>query len=237
MLSITLSSIPVLVAIMYLETCRPVVKLPPLTIRDILNGIKCTFIYGFVLGSFFMYTIYYLFSGKTTSFSICKIILNIILADLAYYLVHRFLFHSKSKYVILKYFHNSHKIHHVVKSLDFIRGNDASIFDAALVGFQLFNAIFGVILSMDFISIYISNMIILLMQLAHHTNYTFDIGFLKVIFVDSHCHKLHHCIDGYNINYGGILSIWDKIFLTFHENSAICTNYYHHTKKLIFKKN
>ena len=237
-LSIVLSSLPILAAIMYVETYSPVVKLPKLTLYDIINGIKCTFIYGFVLGDLLLYTVLTFFTwlfAIDSTFSITNIIINIIMTDFMYYIIHRFIFHNTMKNKFMKYLHNAHKSHHTNNKLDFIRGNDASIMDASILGFQLFNAIFGVILAMDFRSVFISNMIILLSQIAHHANYTFNISWLNLIFIDSHCHKLHHCIDGYNINYGGIFSFWDELFLTFHEDPSICTNYYHFNKKIIFK--
>ena len=48
------------------------------------------------------------------------------------------------------------------------------------------NCLFGIPLTMDFYSVLVADMVIMLIQLAHHTNYTLNIGPLNNFFVDSH---------------------------------------------------
>lgn len=61
-----------------------------------------------------------------------------------------------------------------------------------------------------------------LFGLWSHTEVMGDLGLLEHIFVTPSHHKVHHgsnryCID---VNYGGVLIIWDKLFGTFQEERA-----------------
>jgi sterol desaturase/sphingolipid hydroxylase (fatty acid hydroxylase superfamily) len=68
----------------------------------------------------------------------------------------------------------------------------------------------------------------LALQATDHTSVTYNIGWLKYIFMDNHAHKFHHCKRGNFINHAAAFSMWDRWFGTYYENWDLSSNYLHH---------
>ena len=226
-----ITGLPFMTLVLILERIYPIVYLPPLILRDIVHGVIDTVFYGLIVGNCTLYGVVkgleFLRGIRETHFNICNIILHIILIDLSYYTIHRWLYHSKIYKGVGGWFQYVHLPHHIIRYLDFVRGSHSSLLDNGVLGYQLFCAVWGYLLGLNMESILVSYYICLLLQIVHHCNYTFSISLLRYVFIDSHCHKLHHCIGGDNINFGGLLSVWDLLFGTFYENHDICANEIH----------
>lgn len=225
------AGLPFMLGVLILEHMYPIVELPLIKVNDMYEHVKDTFVYAIVIGFMLIASMHnvleYIF-GLTNSNSIMGVIMTIVLTDLTYYVIHRWTYHKK---YYTKYFYNLHLPHHQLENLDFIRGNHSSFLDLAVMSFQLWCSIYAYIFGLNLQYAIIAYSIIMLTQVVHHANYTFDIGSLRYLFIDSHTHKLHHCIGGQNINFGGTLSVWDLLFGTYYENHKICANYVHLIKK------
>lgn len=185
--------------------------------NDCYNFVKDTFFSGIIIGDlcvmftnmftnmFIDISHYHLISKYNT---IIKMTIVFLLVDATYFLIHRNLMHNLkgNKY---NFIYILHKIHHSIKNIDYIRGTHASVIENGIIGFQLWVGIYGGLAGLDVCESLVIIHVILLLQLSHHANHDFDIGFIKYIFMDNHSHKIHHCNGGQNHNLGGILSIWD----------------------------
>ena len=70
----------------------------------------------------------------------------------------------------------------------------------------------------------------LLLQATDHTSVTYNIGWLRYVFMDNHAHKLHHCKRGNLINHAAAFSVFDRLFGTYYEDWTLSSNYLHHHK-------
>ncbi len=151
-----------------------------------------------------------------------------LLTDLAYYTIHRLMSHSVGSHPVLRYYRIKHGAHHVVTELDFMRGNQSSLVDTAISQFQPSLIVISYVLGMGLGDTLVAYALILALQATDHTSVTYNIGWLKYIFMDNHAHKFHHCKRGNFINHAAAFSMWDRWFGTYYENWDISSNYLHH---------
>lgn len=232
MLATSIAIFPMVIIVAITEYKNPIIKLDPIVPSDIFYWFLYTFIYSMFGTSAIIILIYYifdyLFPYNLRTFSSLQILTNLILTDLCFYCIHRFLYHGDKRYRIVKFFYNTHKVHHNIRELDFIRGVDGTFLDAGIIAFSLAHTFLGIFMKMNLESILISYYICITLQFVHHVNYTFNISLLRFIFCDSHSHKIHHVTGAYNLNLGAVFSFWDSLFNTFYENPNINGNYMHH---------
>lgn len=234
-LSVVLSSLPIGIITIYVERKYPLVNLPQVTLSDVIFSFADSVVYSLFIGHLIIYYGYKLLNDTMEykyyyEISAITILMHFLLADITYYLTHRLLYHGIPNNLLIKLFRRMHIRHHLITGLDFLRGNTSTIFDIGVFSYPLSCVIYAKLFGLDYSSLLISYSFTVLLQTIHHSNYTFNIGIMRYIFVDSHVHKIHHCLEGHLYNFGGILSIWDRIFGTYYENYDICPNYIHLNK-------
>jgi sterol desaturase/sphingolipid hydroxylase (fatty acid hydroxylase superfamily) len=77
------------------------------------------------------------------------------------------------------------------------------------------------LLGLDLPATLAAYVLILFLQLTDHTNVTFNIGWLRYVFMDNHAHRLHHCDGGELVNFAAAFSFWDRWFGTYHEDWSV----------------
>lgn len=219
-LAIFLDSLPTTAVIIYAESTRAIVKLPPYNWQDYWRCFKDTIVYGFVIGIAVVVAIHSLLNYLYPTQWEFGWLPAFILMDFSYYLIHRFAYHRSILWWL-------HKTHHEVSHLDFIRGNGASLLDQAVFSFHIPMGIWSWIFGASLREALIWYIAVLWLQVTHHLNISTNIGWLGYIFVDSHPHKLHHCIGGSRINLGLGFSIWDRLFGTYYEDRKLNPNELH----------
>jgi sterol desaturase/sphingolipid hydroxylase (fatty acid hydroxylase superfamily) len=224
-----LASLSALFMILGAEKGSPSVSLDPLSLRDVIAGIGLVFITGAGIGTavvasgqWFLARIYQT-PWHTGGWLV--IVSAVPLTDFGYYWIHRTLNHGRGHHAIVRLYRRNHARHHSVAALDFFRGNLSSVPDTAVTGFQFSLIVISSFLGMDLLSTLTAYGLVLLLQATHHVNYTFNIGPFRYLFVDNHSHKLHHCPGGTLVNYGAIVSIWDRLFGTFYEDWTASASY------------
>lgn len=140
-------------------------------------------------------------------FSFIGVVGGFILCDLVYYLAHRF---EHSYEVLWK----SHQVHHSSVDLSWSTGLRLSwIFFFTSPFYYL------PLLLMGFhpVVVLFSKKFILLYQFFMHTPMAKKDNWLGYIIVTPQCHNLHHLANPkfHNKNFGGFLSIWDRMFGTY----------------------
>lgn len=223
--------------ILYLERRYPNSKIPDYSYEDVLSFLIDTAVYALAVGVPVILMIRWMldwwwpvskpmFGGFLAA--LCS-------ADVFYYILHRCLYHTLDFFSKWKmWFYRIHHPHHTVKELDTIRGSHASLVDQAILSFQVPVAFFGWLYGLDLhatLQVYAS---IILLQATHHANYTFDIGILRYIFMDSHSHKFHHCIGGGRVNFGVAFCLCDRLFGSYYDERERNPNSIH-AKRQIFK--
>ncbi|MCG8668127.1 MAG: sterol desaturase family protein [Pseudomonadales bacterium] len=227
-----------LIFIVLLEERSPAVDLPKRTFKAWSEGLSLVFLKGVLSGSLVVFIAWALLNsilGEAITINTdiksgalptwLLIIAAVCLTDFCYYWIHRELNHGKGKSRLHKWFQKKHVTHHSVEVLDFLRGNISSFFDTAVTGFQVPLAIISVLLGLDLYTTLIVYALVLMLQATHHANHTFNIGWLRFIFMDNHAHKLHHCPRGYLVNHGALFSLWDQAFGTYYEDWQLSANY------------
>lgn len=207
-------------------------ELPKFTTKEFIDGISMVFVKGVLVGGGFVTLGWWALSyiplyGQHYN-NWWLIIGGTFLTDLAYYWIHRLLSHSRGNHPILKYYRKKHAAHHSVTELDFLRGNQSSLVDTALSQFQPSLIVISYFMGMDLASTWATYLLILMLQATDHTSVTYNIGWLKYIFMDNHAHKLHHCKRGNLINHAAAFSIYDRLWGTYYEDWNLCSNYLHH---------
>ncbi|MBI2785986.1 MAG: sterol desaturase family protein [Legionella longbeachae] len=228
LLSFTVVSILMLIQFLLAEWIAPSVALNISNRQDILSGLVFVFLTGVGVGSIVVSLTWYGSQCLLPKYPIptwISIWVTVALADFSYYFIHRFFNHSRSARYIFRRFRRSHGMHHSVKALDFLRGNKSSLMDTAVASFQVPTAVIGSLLGLNLTQVLVSYALLMLLQGTHHVNFTFNIGWLRYLFVDNHNHKLHHCPRGHLVNYGAVFSLWDRLFGTFYENWDLSSNY------------
>lgn len=214
------------------EKIQPSVELPKPTGKEIVDGLLMVFVKGVGVGGGFVASGWWLLSfvplwgGLHTSW--WTIAAATILTDLAYYLIHRNMSHSRGNNPILRYYRMKHGAHHSVTELDFLRGNQSSLVDTAISQFQPSLIVISWLLGMELGPTMVAYFLILALQATDHTNITFNIGPLSWIFMDNHAHKLHHCKRGQLINHAAAFSVFDRLWGTYYEDWRLSSNYLHH---------
>lgn len=218
-----------LALILAAETLKPCVRLESPSVRDVVAGMALVFATGTGIGTAVVIAGHWalgrLIHVPWQNNSLIVAILAVPLTDFGYYWIHRMLNHGSGQRRIVRFYRRNHARHHSVAALDFFRGNISSTVDTAVTGFQFSLVILSTLLGMDLISTLVTYGLVLMLQATHHVNYTFNIGPLRYLFVDNHSHKLHHCPGGTLVNFGAIVSIWDRLFGTFYENWSTSASY------------
>jgi sterol desaturase/sphingolipid hydroxylase (fatty acid hydroxylase superfamily) len=206
--------------------------LPKPTIKEIWLGMVVVFFKGVAVGGGFVtlgwWALSFVRLWGSSGHSWWLIIAGVFLTDLAYYLIHRNMSHSRGNNPLLKYYRKKHAAHHSVTELDFLRGNQSSLVDTALSQFQPSLIILSWLLGLDLAGTLVVYALILALQATDHTSVTYNIGWLKYLFMDNHAHKLHHCKRGNLINHAAAFSIYDRLFGTYYEDWNLSSNYIHH---------
>jgi sterol desaturase/sphingolipid hydroxylase (fatty acid hydroxylase superfamily) len=208
------------------------IDLPKYTTKEFIDGLTMVFIKGVLIGGGFVTLGWWALSyiplyGKLYN-NWWVIIGATFLTDLAYYWIHRMLSHSRGNAPILKYYRKKHAAHHSVTELDFLRGNQSSLVDTAISQFQPSLIVISYFLGMDLATTWSAYLLILMLQATDHTSVTYNIGWLKYIFMDNHAHKLHHCKRGNLINHAAAFSFYDRLWGTYYEDWNLNANYLHH---------
>ena len=87
--------------------------------------------------------------------------------------------------------------------------------------------IISTLLGMSLSSIIWVYLVLMMVQITHHTNHTFDIGALRLLIFDSHAHKMHHCKKGQRVNYAAVFAIWDRLLGSYYEDPSLSPNWMH----------
>jgi sterol desaturase/sphingolipid hydroxylase (fatty acid hydroxylase superfamily) len=206
--------------------------LPKPTLKEIWLGMVVVFFKGVAVGGSFValgsWALSHVPLWGSVGHNWWLIVAGTFLTDFAYYLIHRLMSHSKGNNRLLKYYRKKHAAHHSVSELDFLRGNQSSLVDTALSQFQPSLIVISWLLGLDLTASLVVYFLILALQATDHTSVTFNIGWLKYIFMDNHAHKLHHCKRGNLINHAAAFSIYDRLFGTYYEDWNLSSNYLHH---------
>ena len=140
------------------------------------------------------------------------ILFTLVFLDFAIYVWH----YMNHKFDFLWLFH---KVHHSEKYLNTLSGIRFHI--GELVGSILFKSFFLIfLLSIPIKIILISETIVLISSLFHHTNIKFrQEKFLGKLFVMPYLHQVHHSIikKEHDSNFGVLFSFWDRLFNTLQE--------------------
>lgn len=210
--------------LLFTEKMAPAIQLVPNTWRTVARGLENAFIEGAGLGGLVIFIGWWglknLFSISIRPNSWVLILLAVALTDFIYYFIHRYLNHGKNKGGIKKLYRISHGHHHSIEAMDFLRGNLTSVLDTAVAGFQVPLVLVSALLGLSFEATVVAYGLVLMLQITHHVNHNFNIGYLGYIFVDNHSHKFHHCPGGQLVNFAALFSFYDRIFGTFYDSAA-----------------
>lgn len=208
------------------------VKLPAPTPKEWWDGMGMVFIKGIAIGGGFVtvgwWALKHISPYPALSNSWWLIALATIGTDFAYYLIHRLVSHGSGDGAIVRYYRKKHGAHHSVTELDFLRGNQSSIADTAFTQFQPSLIVLSYVMGMDLPATWAAYFLILALQATDHTSVTYNIGWLKYIFMDNHAHKLHHCRRGNLVNHAAAFSVFDRFFGTYYEDWELSSNHLHH---------
>ena len=206
------------------------VPLPAATRAEIVDGLFMVFVKGVAVGGAFVTLGWWALSQvplwRGLGASWWGIAAATVGTDLAYYLIHRFLSHGLSGRIV-RYYRRKHAAHHAVTALDFLRGNQSSWVDTAFSQFQPSLIVLSWLLGLDLAATWAAYLLVLTLQATDHTSVTYNIGWLRYVFMDNHAHKFHHCIRGNLVNHAAAFSIFDRAFGTFYEDWTLSSNYLH----------
>ncbi len=216
------------------EKINPSIDLPKPTTREVMDGLFMVFVKGVLVGGGFVtvgwWALRHVPLHAETKNNWWLISAATVGTDFGYYLIHRLMSHSKGGGAVMRYYRRKHAAHHSVTELDFLRGNQSSWVDTAFSQFQPTLIVIAWALGMDLASTWVAYGLILLLQATDHTSVTYNIGWLRYIFMDNHAHKFHHCMRGNLVNHAAAFSIFDRAFGTYYEDWEISSNHLHHFK-------
>ena len=210
----------------------PAVDLPPMPVKVLLRAFLWDITgKGFGVGLTILFGTYYLLSfispyAETTA-PWYKILAAVALSDLWYYCIHRWFMHSKGRGSVKKALRKEHSVHHSITDLDFFRGNKGSLIDNGVISFAFPLAMIGTVLGLSLPGLALAYIILMSIQITHHVNHSFQIGWLKYIIFDSHAHKMHHCKRGRLVNFAAVFAIWDRLLGTYYEDFDLSPSYMH----------
>lgn len=159
-----------------------------------------------IIGVLFLIPISW-FAPYTIPMSIWTWILAVVVADFSYYWMHRIEHEHRILWA-------GHSVHHssedynltIAFRLSIVEGlyNWIFLVPMVLVGFSPFMTIASLILVLQY-------------QTWIHTEKVTKLGWLDEVFNTPSVHRVHHGSNAKYLdkNYGGILMVWDKIFMTF----------------------
>ena len=156
-----------------------------------------------------------------------RMLLAVALCDLWYFSLHRWLMHGRGREATTRRFRREHGIHHRVTALDFFRGNQGSLIDNGVVSFPLPLILCSLVLGLSPGAVAWVYLVLMLVQVTHHVNHTFDIGVLRYVVLDSHAHKMHHCSRGQLVNFAAVFSVWDRLLGSYYENYDLSPSHLH----------
>lgn len=147
--------------------------------------------------------------------NIVLIIICIALLDLLIYLQH-VLFHR------IQWLWPFHAMHHSDQHLDVSSG--IRFHPIEIIISLLYKAFFILLLGIPVNAVIIFEILLSSFSLMTHTNVNIPKSlntFIELIFVTPTMHRIHHSIDraDQNSNYGFCLSIWDRLFASYHETA------------------
>ena len=214
---------------------RPAIPLPSMNLKILLRAFLWDIIgkgfgvgFSILLGAYFLLS--YLSPYEATTSDWYKIVVAIALSDLWYYCIHRWFMHSKSNHTLAKKLRQEHAMHHSITDLDFFRGNKGSVIDNGVISFAFPLAIISTFLGLSLPGVLLAYIILMSIQITHHVNHSFQIGWLKYIIFDSHAHKLHHCKRGRLVNFAAVFAFWDRLFGTYYEDFSLSPSFMHAKK-------
>lgn len=148
---------------------------------------------------------------------VIKTLLAVVLLDLVIYWQHR-LFH------LVPLLWRLHRVHHIDTQMDITTGfrfHPLEIFLSLII-----KLVFVALLGIDVVSLLIFEILLNLFSLFTHANISlFEKAehLLKYLIVTPPMHRIHHSVikNETNSNYGFMLSLWDKIFSSYKEKSAM----------------
>jgi len=220
-----------LAVVLAAEARSPAVALPAPSRAQWVEGLALVFVKGAGVGGAVVAAGWWLLSLLSPVSGLgggwLPIFAAVMLTDYAYYWGHRALNHGRGAHPLVRWSRRNHALHHSVPELDFLRGNVSSLFDTAVTGFQIPLAIIATALGLGLTETMVAYALVLMLQGTHHVNHTFDLGWLRHVFMDNHAHKLHHCRRGMLVNHGAMFSLWDRAHGTYFEDWSLNANHLH----------
>ena len=137
-----------------------------------------------------------------------KYLITFVLLDLTMYLWHYTTHHIDALWTF-------HKVHHSDKTLNVTTGLRFHM--GELIMEVLVRVAFIVILGVDPNVILVSQTLITLFVLFHHTNVKFPSeDYISSVFIVPSLHRVHHSVvrEEHDSNYGAVFSFWDRLFGT-----------------------
>lgn len=215
-----LASVLTALAIELLERLDPEVAIPQPTRAERVRGAVVAMFNGVVVATAIVVGLWWLgqhLPHASTREGWLAIFGAALLIDFGYYAIHRWLYHGRGRSSFARWCRRTHALHHRIPQLDFLRGNEASFADTAVLSFAVPGGIICAALGMTLVDTLVSFALILMLQAKDHVNYALNFGWLRRLFIDNHAHKLHHCRGGAHINFATGLA-WDRLFGSYHED-------------------
>lgn len=179
------------------------------TFANLLNGLGLIFISRkfiiFYMGYFLIW--YSALKYETFNFTITSFILTLLLVDFTYYIFH--LLHHR-----IKFLWTFHHVHHGDNKL-----NLSTTYRISWVE-QIYEFLFFlplVLIGTHPLLILMAFYFLCLYQFICHSQYIKFPHFMNYLFITPQTHAIHHnqVAKHQNNNFGGVFSVWDKIFKTY----------------------
>lgn len=191
-----------------------------LKLQSYLTDILLSIFNNIILYLFSVISLYYIAENMSTidlfsnlNFQNPIIIIGTILfLDLSIYVWH----YLNHKFEALWFFHKVHHSEKYLNTLSGIRFHFGELFGSILFKSVLLIFFLGIPIKL----ILVSETLILLSSLFHHSNIRFKSEkLLGLVFIMPYMHEVHHSTlrEEHDSNYGVVFSFWDRIFRTFKE--------------------
>jgi sterol desaturase/sphingolipid hydroxylase (fatty acid hydroxylase superfamily) len=147
-----------------------------------------------------------------------KLLLGFLLIDFTVYWLHR----AQHTFGLLW---RTHRWHHSSEQVNWLSGFRTSLLHSFLYNVPQTVVAIG-ILALDAGQAGIAFALGVFVQLWDHANADAEIGWLKVLFIRPQDHRLHHAAERVPaVNFGFVFSIWDRLFGTYADPSAMPAGY------------